>query len=765
MKGFISKITFTFCLIFCAFALQGAHIVGGDVYYTFRNFNADSSRVTYLIEVNMYRDKFSDGAPFDANARFGIFRQELDGSWTYVDDLLRPPGPVSDVPRTDDPCVDEPDDIGVEETRYSFEYTFDVINTAYMIAYQRCCRNNSISNIFDPGDTGAVFSVEISGESMQLGNSSPRFNQFPPIFICANKAFNFDHSASDQDGDLIRYSFCAPLAAGGVFDAQSGGNLGCCDCVRPNPFTCAPPFDDTVFRPPFTSLQPLGGSPTVSINSVTGTISGEPNLQGQFVVGVCVEEYRNNVLIGRVRRDFQFNVVECTPQVIASFDYEVINDNSTNNECQQFEINSCGENTVFIKNESQVISNIFNYHWTFTNPDGTVLNDVVGGPEVRDLEVTFPGIGQYDGVMILNEGTECSDTACFFINIYPSIEADFEFSYDTCIAGPVVFSDLSVTGAEQIIDWSWDFGDGNTSNFQNPNFTFPEPGNNSVQLIVEDNNECTAVSTQVINYFPVPQLIVVEPTTFVGCSPAEIFFNNLSTPIDSTYTILWNFGDGSTGDEISPTHEYLEAGVYSISVDIESPVGCTTSTSFDSWIRILEGPQANFDFSPREPNNFTEFVSFTDLSINAAAWQWSFGGAGTSFAENPNFSFPDTGYYDVVLTVFHPITNCPDTIVKTVEIRPLTTLFMPNAFTPDNNGNNDSFRGKGYTEAISDYTMTIWNRWGQLVFETDDPQDGWNGQFNNTGKTSAQGVYVYMVSYRDPRGERKLLNGQVVLLR
>ena len=746
--------------------LRSAHIVGGDANYTFLGYNQDTTRVTYLIEFNMYRDKFGEGAPFDGNAVFGIFRQNFDGSWTYIDEVGRPPGVISDVPWVDDPCVDEPNDVGVEETYYRFEYTFDIINTSYMIAYQRCCRNNSISNIFDPGDTGAVFSIEILSAAMRSSNSSPKFNQFPPIFLCGNRAFNFDHSASDIDGDEIRYSFCTPIAAGGVVDAQTGGMLGCCDCVRPNPATCPPPYAETVFRPPFTSLEPLGGNPVVMINNVTGIISGTPTLQGQFVVGVCADEYRNNILMSRIRRDFQFNVVECTPQVVASFDYEIINDNTTNDDCQRFEINSCGENTVFIDNDSQIPSEIFSYHWTFYNEDGSVLDDVNGGTEVRDIEVTFPGIGRYDGVMILNEGTECSDTACFFVNIFPDIVADFSFNYDTCVAGPINFTDLSFTGGDQILSWNWDFGDGNSSSLQNPSYQFSAPGNHQVTLTVEDNNECVESFTQTVDWFPVPQLIVVEPTTFVGCSPAEIFFNNLSTPIDSSYDIHWDLGDGNTSGEISPTHTYLEAGTYSISIDITSPVGCSTSASFDSWIRILEGPEANFNFSPEEPNNFTDAVFFSDMSLDAAAWQWNFADLGSSFLQNPSFSFPDTGFYDVVLTVFHPITNCPDTMRQTVEIRPLTSLFMPNAFTPgDQNGTNDVFKGKGYTEAISDYTMTIWNRWGQLVFKTDDPDEGWNGQYNNSGKDSPQGVYVYKVRYLDPRGETKALDGELVLLR
>jgi len=90
---------------------------------------------------------------------------------------------------------------------------------------------------------------------------------------------------------------------------------------------------------------------------------------------------------------------------------------------------------------------------------------------------------------------------------------------------------------------------------------------------------------------------------------------------------------------------------------------------------------------------------------------------------------------------------------------------MPNAFTPNNDGENDDFKGKGYIQAISDYSMNIFNRWGQLVFESSDPNIGWNGLLNNTGQASPQGVYVYKVSYRDPRGERKVLEGHLTLLR
>ncbi|MBK8548592.1 MAG: PKD domain-containing protein [Saprospiraceae bacterium] len=98
-----------------------------------------------------------------------------------------------------------------------------------------------------------------------------------------------------------------------------------------------------------------------------------------------------------------------------------------------------------------------------------------------------------------------------------------------------------------------------------------------VRLIVGDENLCFDTIQKIVSYFPIPGLIVIEPDNFVGCSPGSIFFNNLSSPIDETYTVNWNFGDGKTTNEISPVHIYEQPGVFTVSVEIISPIGCQTS--------------------------------------------------------------------------------------------------------------------------------------------------------------------------------------------
>jgi len=117
----------------------------------------------------------------------------------------------------------------------------------------------------------------------------------------------------------------------------------------------------------------------------------------------------------------------------------------------------------------------------------------------------------------------------------------------------------------------------------------------------------------------------------------------------------------------------------------------------------------------------------------------------------PAYTFADTGLHTIRLIV-SDINNCRDTITKQIDLIPTNTYFLPNAFTPNNDALNDVFKGQGITFNMSQFNMTIWNRWGQNIFETNDPNQGWNGKFQNSGKPSQAGVYLVTVSYKDTRG-------------
>jgi len=721
----------------------GFHIIGGEITYNCLGFaNADSTALNYRFEMHVYRDCSGMGADFDSPAEFGVY-SEINGVFRFVRIFTTNLQTVNLLPVPDDPCLIVPGNVCVQEGIYQFTLSnLPLIDGSYHIFWRRCCRNQTINNIINPRDEGATYTVEITAAAQRVCNSSPKFRSFPPTVICVDQPLFFDHSAGDLEGDQLVYEFCAPLQGGGpAGGSPNSGDQRACDGIRPDPEVCPPPFFPVQFiGPTYTPTNPLGGDPLVSINANTGLITGTPRLLGQFVVGVCVKEYRNGELMSVLRRDFQFNVAFCEIAVIA----DIIADTSLAN--QQYVINSCGESTVTFVNLSEQQANIQSYKWEFDLGSETFVGTS------RDAVVTFPGVGDYTGSMIINEGLFCADTANISVNIYPSINSDFEFDYDTCFGNPVEFIDRSFSGSGQITDWDWDFGvAGGISRIPSPNFLYPSPGNHDVTLRVTDINRCVAEVTKTIPYFPVPLFLVVEPSTFNGCSPATVFFNNLSVPIDSTYDIVWDFGDGQQSFDISPTHVYEQPGLYSVSLDVTSPIGCNVTADFDSWINVQDSPEAGFSFSPEHPTLFNPTVSFFDQSVDASAWQWTFGEDAISFIQSPTHTFQDSGLKYVQQVVFHD-NGCTDTASTLIDVIPEVTYYLPNAFTPNNDSRNDLYMGAGILEGITDFEMLIFSRWGELVFETNDPTVGWNGQMRNTGQEMPIGVYVCKVRYKEPRG-------------
>ncbi len=750
---------FLLASLFLSLQVCASHIIGGDITYECL------SQGKYRFTLSLYRDCVGMGAPFDSasgslfTGTVTIYQGDSTVPMTIngLNHILLPSPVITRVePNLSNPCLDPLTDVCVEEGVYVFDVDLPVNTQSYHIVYQRCCRNFSTTNIVYPGGTGETFYIELTPAAQQFCNNSPAFNDFPPIVICAGEPIDFDHSASDADGDVLVYELCHPFTGGGFNTQYPNAPNG----VAPDP-DLPPPYTPVLFiDPPFSFDLPLSADPALAINSSTGFMTGVPIDTGQYVVGVCVSEFRNGQLLSRVLRDFQFNVELCEFKVLAN----IAEDNTVQLQGEQyFVVNVCGENTVNFQNQSTQSENISSVLWEFD------LGGNIKTSTQWDATFSFPGGGTYYGNLFVNpnatSGT-CSDTARIEVNVFPEITADFTFDYDTCLVGPVTFTDLSESGAGPgaIISWDWSFGDGNLSNEQHPVHTYQASGQLSVELLVLDTNGCTGLRTKTVRYFPVPQLLVVAPSDFIGCQPAKIFFDNLSSLVDGNYVALWGFGDGGTGTDISPTYTYENAGTYSVSLSITSPFGCSVDTIWNDLITILPSPIADFTFSPQNPTNLVPTVSFADQSFEPVAWKWSFGNIGTSIQQNPSFTFPDTGVQRIELIVFNQ-SGCADTTVQFLDVIPEVRYFLPNAFTPDGNGLNDGFRGNGIMDGATDFNLSIWNKHGEKLFETDDPEVAWNGRRDNTGSLSAQGVYIVVVSFRDPRGALRELRGYATLVK
>ncbi|MEP7321351.1 MAG: PKD domain-containing protein, partial [Saprospiraceae bacterium] len=633
-----------------------------------------------------------------------------------------------------------------------------IIEETYVIYYIQCCRNRTILNIPNPGNTGATFFIEISNEAQASCNNSPRFKTFPPIVICADFPLNFDHSATDAEGDSLVYEFCPLLAGGGAGGGGGfpGGPAGC-DSPTPEPRACPPPFNTLSSVSGFSYIDPLG-SGVIALDRTTGLLTGHPRELGQYVVGICVKEYRGGKLIGSIHRDFQFNVTICEQAVHAKIKADSING-------KEFLINYCGDNEISFTNESFSTEYISNYYWEFkpkNNPNTTEILTSID----RNAKISFDKPGLYEGVMIVNRNAiVCNDTAFIKLNIIPAdIKADFTFEYDKCSTLPIKFNDLSFGKITPIKTYLWEFGNTSVSTVKSPSYLYEKPGEYAIKLTVTDGKLCKSTKTKNLSYFPSPALLDILPDKFRACVPANIFFNNLSIPIDSSYEVLWDFGDGSTAKSINANHVYTVPGLYTIKLSLKAPSGCITSESFPNFVRIQAGPDAEFDFTPEDPTSRNPTVQFSNQSSSAIEYTWDFGDNATSSMKNPVHAYRDTGYYQVRLTAKHE-NGCTDTVSQILRVGLYITYFLPNAFTPNNDGVNDIYAGAGAFIGMQDFEMNIFNRWGELIFSSKDPSDGWNGKKSNIGPVEPNGVYVCVVKYKNDHGEAMEVKGFATLIR
>lgn len=310
------KNKFKYCLLFFCFVyfkVFATHIIGGEIFYEKLTGN------DYKISLNLYRDCYNGIPPFDNPAFVTIF--DLNGNVVLTKQLqLLKDTTVSLVNYTSN-CVQTPTNICVSKGIYIDTVNLPPIIGGYTIAYQRCCRSASVLNIIiNPGNVGATYWTYIPGSDVVATNNSPKFINGAPFNFCVNEINSIDQSATDIDGDSLVYFLTTP------FD----GLDGCCpiigffapppsptpQCPSP-PASCptvniAPPYLSIVYSSGYNSGYPISSSPAISINAYSGLITLTPNLVGDFAIGVGINEYRNQTLIGTYYRDFHTKVLNCS---------------------------------------------------------------------------------------------------------------------------------------------------------------------------------------------------------------------------------------------------------------------------------------------------------------------------------------------------------------------------------------------------------------------------------------------------------------------
>jgi len=331
----------------------------------------------------------------------------------------------------------------------------------------------------------------------------------------------------------------------------------------------------------------------------------------------------------------------------------------------------------------------------------------------------------------------------------------------TVCQGDVVSIIANASGGDGNYVYHWSTGLISTDN----TLQFSAITSTTLSVFVTDGcNSPADTAVVVINIAPEPEISLTK-TPYKGCAPLTVVFDNTTDIL--TYTYDWDFGDPTSGannwsDLKQPSHFYETPGTYTITCEVTTNLGC--SRTGEVIILVHDSPIADFVAHPWSTGMFDANITFTDATDSAIAWQWDFGDGYTSGEQNPQHTYFTYGLFPVQLVAFSQ-EGCSDTVVKNVEIIESLLFYVPNAINIRTPG-NDEFYPKGSGVDLLSYEMTIFNRWGEEIFHTNDFYARWQGRYNqNKGDYVPQGVYAWIITLKDKWGKDHTFSGNVTVFK
>lgn len=337
----------------------------------------------------------------------------------------------------------------------------------------------------------------------------------------------------------------------------------------------------------------------------------------------------------------------------------------------------------------------------------------------------------------------------------------------------VTITNNSTTG----LTYEWDFGDGDTFNGYDPgSHEYNQFGTYEITLAVIDDF-CTIETTQSITVLPTAPVLDFEADILEGCAPLTVQFTNLSQ-FAAPGEYLWEFGDGSISRSDNPTHTFFAGGDFTVRLRGENEVGTNSEIEKEEYISVYARPFADFLVSTRVVFIPDQEAVFKNLSENATTYLWDFGDGTTSTETDPRHAYTEEGFYDITLIATNDF-GCVDTLFRSAEVEAVSggQVNTPNAFTPSlsgPSGGNVGAGGNGDPSQINDvflprlegverFKMLIYNKWGELIFESNSQNRGWDGYYRR--RLAPAGVYVYKLEIRFSDGRDLIKVGDVTLIR
>lgn len=414
----------------------------------------------------------------------------------------------------------------------------------------------------------------------------------------------------------------------------------------------------------------------------------------------------------------------------------------------------------------------YNYSWA---PPTNLSSSTISNPIVTGVNPGVSSINVLYSLTTVVALTSCQSTSSVMVTVLPVATVAANAVPSSCEGAVNIPISGTVGGSASTGIWSGGLGS-ITSGIPTTNGSYTPSaaefafGSVTLTLTAIATAPCPNVSTTLLITFyknPVVNYTVDIPK---GCPEHCVVFTDKSTisAPDFIQAWAWDFGDGSNSTIQNPAHCYPNSGFYTVSLEVTSNHLCTSTLTIANMIEVYPMPVASFVPNPLTADIFDPVINFQNTSQGAVSYYWDFGdyaavGSGnTSTLTNPSHIYTYANVYNVnlVATSAH---GCIAYATVNVEVKPAFTFYIPNCFTPGvDDGINDVFTGMGI--GIEKYEMWIFDRWGAMIYYTDDIYKGWNGKVQGKSKGAQQDVYVWKVKIKDVFGVKHDYIGHVTLL-
>lgn len=387
------------------------------------------------------------------------------------------------------------------------------------------------------------------------------------------------------------------------------------------------------------------------------------------------------------------------------------------------------------------------YQWTVWG------GSIVGPQNGSSIIVRWNASGQAMVTLTETNDSGCDSTVSITVSIEPEPVPVIQGSPVICMQNINTYSVTPVPGHTYL----WQVAGGNIINNSQNSITvyWPSPGNGSVSVMEHSPEGCDSTVSFNVLIAELPEAYVAPVT---GCEPLHVAFSN-NTSASGTHSYRWNFGDGSTSNSANPLHSYNNQGNYTVQLIMTNSHGCSDTSI--AAVNVYSTPNANFSVSTNGADYYVGMsqLLLSNLSEGASQYEWHFGDGNTSSEIEPVHEYTMAGHYDILLIAMND-QGCPDTISRSIDVKLAQTIYVPNAFTPNNDGINDQF--KALKTNITRLHIDIFDRWGEIIYTSDDVDFEWDATCK--GRQVQADVYVYRI---EGEGTEKpfVLIGSVTVVR